>query len=107
MDQRLPQCYKWVDTNSRMDYWNGTLDWTTGELFSFSGQVSEFVFIFVQQCDVTWRTWQNQCMDSTFSVAQAPPPQYIVFRLVTISKCLATVDDCTNDNSCLLQCFHN
>ena len=22
--------YVWVGTNSGMDYWNGTLDWTTG-----------------------------------------------------------------------------
>ena len=29
---------------------------------------------FVQQCNVTWRMWQSQCIDSTFSVtAQALP----------------------------------
>ena len=41
--------FLWVGTNSGMDYWNGTLDWTTGldywtELFFFFGQVSEFIF---------------------------------------------------------------
>ena len=25
--------YVWVGTNSGMDYWNGTLDWTTGMVF--------------------------------------------------------------------------
>ena len=30
-----------VGTNSGMDYWNETLDWT--ELFSFFGQVSELI----------------------------------------------------------------
>ena len=86
-----------------MEHWTGQLV----SYFPFLYKFLNLFSFFVQQCDVTWRTWQNQWMDSTFSVAQAPPPQYIVFRLVTISKCLATVDDCTNNNSCLLQCFHN
>ena len=63
-----------VGTNSGMDYWNGTLDWTTGldywtELFSFLGK---FLCSFLEA------------------------------YIVKIYKYLVTVDDCNNDNSCLL-----
>ena len=38
-----------VGTNSGMDYWNGTLDWTTGldywtELFFFFGHIYVYIF---------------------------------------------------------------
>ena len=62
----------------RQKQWNGLLEWNNGldywiELFSFFGQVSEFI---------------------------------LGSLLLMIYKYLATMDDCNNDNHCLLQCFH-
>ena len=39
--------YDWVGTNSGMDYWNGTLDWTTGlTYFSF---LDRFMCLFLEE----------------------------------------------------------
>ena len=58
-----------VGTNSGMDYWNGTLDWTTR--LSYFPFRDKFLCLFLH-----------------------------------FSKYLATMDNCSNDNHCLLQCFH-
>ena len=72
---------KIIPTKASMDrykQWNGLLEWITGldyltKLFSFFGQVSEFIFGSL---------------------------------LFMVYKYLATIDECNNDNNCLLQCFH-
>ena len=60
---------KRVGTNSGMDYWNGTLDWTTGLSYNpFLGQVTVFIATFLtylatmddcsnSNCD---RIWENR-----------------------------------------------
>ena len=40
-------CYFWVGTNSGMDYWNGTLDWTTG--LSYFPFVDRFMCLFLEE----------------------------------------------------------
>ena len=70
------QC--WARVMGRCKQWNGLLEWNTGldywnKLFSFYGQVSEFI------------------LEAYFFM---------------IYKYLATMDDRNNDNSYLLQCFH-
>ena len=67
--------YNRVGTNSGMDYWNGTLDWTTG--LSYVPFLNKFFNLFLEA------------------------------HIFKIYKYLGTMDDCDNDNSWLLPCFHN
>ena len=64
-----------VGTNSGMDYWNGTLDWTTG--LSYFPFLDKFLNSFLE-----------------------------AHTFYDLQVYLATMDDCNNENSCLLQCSH-